>query len=56
MTYDPLRQFAEWIVNLDDPEGPGAEGRRTITLNKIIVSANEALALAEALEPDNNND
>jgi hypothetical protein len=40
---DPLTEFAEWIVALDDIDGPGAEARRTVTLNKIIERAREAL-------------
>lgn len=41
---DPLRAFAEWLVSLDDPEGNGAEARRTVTLNQIITRARQALA------------
>lgn len=42
-----LRAFALWLVCLDEPIGPGAEARRTITLNQIIARAREALGPAE---------
>lgn len=45
MTNDPLRQFAEWIVSLDDddPQSPGRIDRRSVTLNIIVEAAREAL-------------
>jgi hypothetical protein len=39
-----LADFARWIVALDDVDGPGADERRTITLNRIIERARQALA------------
>ncbi|MER6605871.1 hypothetical protein ABT282_08120 [Streptomyces sp. NPDC000927] len=41
--YDRLVGFAQWVVDLDDIDGPGAEERRTVTLTKIIEKAREAL-------------
>jgi hypothetical protein len=38
-----LADFARWIVALDDVDGPGAEERRTVTLNRIIERARLAL-------------
>lgn len=38
-----LADLARWIVALDDVDGPGAEARRTVTLNQIIGRAREAL-------------
>lgn len=40
MSATPLRQFADWIVDLDRP---GNEERRTITMTKIIKAAEQAL-------------
>ena len=40
---NPLTAFARRIVALDDVGGPGAEERRTVTLNQIIGWAREAL-------------
>lgn len=40
-----LRDLAEWLVSLDDVEGPGAEARRTVTLTQIINRAREALGV-----------
>ncbi|MFI7644093.1 hypothetical protein [Nonomuraea sp. NPDC049400] len=39
--------FARWIVSLDDPDGPGYEARRSVTMGQIIGKAREALALPE---------
>lgn len=39
--------FARWIVSLDDPEGPGFEARKSVTMGQIIGKAREALALPE---------
>ena len=44
---DPLTAFARRIVALYDVDGPGAEARRTVTLNQIIGWARDALG-----EPD----
>lgn len=40
-----LFEFALWIIELDndDPNSPGRKERQTITLNKIIKRAEEAL-------------
>ena len=38
-----LTEFARRIVALDDVDGPGAEERRTVTLNRIIGWAQAAL-------------
>jgi hypothetical protein len=43
----PLVDLAEWLVALDDVEGPGAEERRTVTLNQIITRARIALEEGE---------
>ncbi|MEU3452227.1 hypothetical protein ABZ671_01090 [Micromonospora sp. NPDC006766] len=47
----PLRALAEWLVMLDEPAGPGALLRRTVTLNQIIVRARAALSVFTV--PDN---
>lgn len=39
--------FARWIISLDDPEGPGFEARKSVTMAQIIAKAREALALPE---------
>lgn len=44
---DALAEFARWIVSLDDPDGPGYEARRAVTMGQIIGKAREALALPE---------
>lgn len=43
--YIELRSLAEWLVSLDDddPNSPGRQDRKTITLNKIISRAKESL-------------
>lgn len=43
VTEDPVEAFARWVVSLDDVDGPGAEERRTVTLNQIIERARDAL-------------
>jgi hypothetical protein len=43
-----LTMLAQWIVSLDDVEGPGAQARRTITLTKLINAAREALGTPTA--------
>ena len=40
---DALVDLAEWLVSLDDVDGPGAEARRTVTLTQIINRARAAL-------------
>lgn len=41
---DPLRDLAEWLVSMDDPENEeGMHDRQTVTLTKIIDRASEAL-------------
>lgn len=42
---DPLRDYAEWVVSLDDPDplSAGAKERRSITLHQIIERARYAL-------------
>jgi hypothetical protein len=40
---EPLAVFARRVIALDDPSGPGATERRTVTLNRIIGWAHEAL-------------
>jgi hypothetical protein len=42
-----LREFAEWLVSLDEVEGPGAEARRTVTLTQIIQKARAALGSSD---------
>lgn len=43
----PLREFAEFVVSLDDdPESPGRQARRTVTLAQLVDRARAAL-LAE---------
>lgn len=37
-----------WLVSLDDVDGPGADDRRTVTLNQIINRARKALNTEEA--------
>lgn len=44
---EPLEEFARWIVSLDDPEGPGFEARKSVSMGQIIGKAREALALPE---------
>jgi len=44
-TLNRLRELADWLVSLDDVEGPGAEARRTVTLTQIINRAREALGV-----------
>jgi hypothetical protein len=38
-------QFAEWVVSLDDddPESPGRQERRTVTLTQIVGRARAAI-------------
>lgn len=43
----PAEAFARWVVSLDDADGPGAEKRKTVTLNEIIRRARESLALED---------
>jgi len=40
-----LRQFARWIVSLDDPDpkSQGFQDRKTVTMNTIVQQAREAL-------------
>ena len=40
-----LTYFAEWIVSLDDddPDSPGRQDRKTVTLSNIIDRAKAAL-------------
>ncbi|MFY1686543.1 hypothetical protein [Plantactinospora sp. WMMB782] len=40
---ESLVALAEWLVMLDDPEGPGAVARRSVTMNQIIQRARVAL-------------
>lgn len=40
---ESLVALAEWLVMLDDPDGPGAVARRTVTLTQIINRARAAL-------------
>lgn len=40
---ESLVALAEWLVSLDDPEGPGFEARRTVGMNQIIQRARAAL-------------
>lgn len=42
---DRLKEFAEWIVSMDDddPNSPGRKDRQTVTLTQIINRAKEAL-------------
>ncbi|MFF4197903.1 hypothetical protein [Nonomuraea sp. NPDC001831] len=40
---EPLEAFARWIVALDDPDGPGAEARKSMTVEQIISKAREVL-------------
>lgn len=42
-----LREFAQWAVSLDDPEGPGFEARKAVSMNQIITKAREALGLPD---------
>jgi hypothetical protein len=42
-----LRDFARWIVSLDDPDGQGFEARKSVSMAQIIGKAREALALPE---------
>ncbi|MCC5574517.1 hypothetical protein IMZ11_02540 [Microtetraspora sp. AC03309] len=42
-----LEDFARWIVSLDDPDGPGFEARKSVTMALIIRKAREALNLPE---------
>ncbi|HEY9369935.1 hypothetical protein [Streptomyces sp.] len=39
--------FARWIISLDDPDGPGFEARKSVSMAQIIGRAREALALPE---------
>lgn len=43
--YIKVREFARWIVSLDDddPDSPGRKDRQTVNLTKIINRAKEAL-------------
>ena len=43
----PLEDFARWVVSLDDPEGPGFEARKAVTMAQIIGKARDALSLPE---------
>ena len=36
-------EVCQWLVSLDDVEGPGADARRTVTLTQIINRARKAL-------------
>lgn len=40
---DALVELAEWLVSLDDVDGPGSDARRTVTLTQIINRARAAL-------------
>lgn len=42
-----LGDFARWVISLDDPDGPGHEARRAVTMAQIIGKAREALNLPE---------
>ncbi len=42
-----LEGFARWVVSLDDPDGPGFDARRSVTMHQIITKAREALNLPE---------
>jgi hypothetical protein len=42
-----LYEFARWIISLDDPDGPGFEARKAVSMAQIIGKAREALALPE---------
>lgn len=45
---DLLRELAEWLVSLNDPEDvDGREQRRTVALDQIITRAREALGRTE---------
>ncbi|HEU4540402.1 MAG TPA: hypothetical protein VFR23_04685 [Jiangellaceae bacterium] len=45
--HDRAREVLAWLVSLDDAEGPGAEARRTVTLNQIIGRARAVLEEAD---------
>jgi len=47
-----LRKFAEWIVSLDDddPESPGRQARKTVTLSNIIDRARKACKVTKKTE------
>lgn len=47
------REALEWIISLDDIDGPGLEARRTVTLTKIIERAKAAI---KAQDPANQGD
>jgi hypothetical protein len=42
-----LEEFARWVAELDDPDGPGYEARRTVTMSQIIGRARQALGITE---------
>ena len=44
-----LYEFARWIVSLDDPEKPGCDARKSVSMAQIIGKAREALAPPEEL-------
>lgn len=39
----PVKEFMDWIIALDDVDGPGAEARRTVTMSNIIRRAKHAM-------------
>lgn len=41
----PVKDFVDWIIALDDVEGPGAEARRTVTMSNIIRRAKDAMGV-----------
>lgn len=47
-----LESLARFMVALDDPEGPGFEARRSITMNEIIKLARAALVTHEDVNED----
>lgn len=48
-----LREFAEWLASMDDPENEQAlEERRRVTMTAIIARAEHALAAARAGDDD----
>lgn len=47
-----LESFAQFMISLDDPDGPGFDERRSITMNRIISRAREAFVTHEHYESD----
>ncbi len=43
----PVKDFLDWIIALDDVEGPGAEARRTVTMSNIIRRAKHAMGRSD---------